>query len=941
MTPIPSLLLAGAFVFPAPAASPLGDLELPWIFGDHMVLQRDSPIRVFGEATPGAEVRVTFAEETCADMASDSGHWQVQLGALEASSEGRTLLVETDGEKRRFVDVVVGEVWLCAGQSNMDFPLRRATESEAADDVDPGTTLLRFFDRSGSTPLSPVAYGEESLDALRAGRFFTGVWSVPSPSIAADFSAVGFFFGRSLEDALHVPIGLIDVSVGGSSTEGWISRDRLAAEPELAPLTHDFLSTDLTHPFIRERASKHLEAWFQGGRRGPRPPHPFEPGFLHEQAIASLAPFSIRGVAWYQGESNAHRPKLAGRLFSILIDEWRSAFARDDLPFYFAQLPGLNRSTWPEFRDMQSRVAARAHVGMAVTIDMGHPTDVHPPDKQAVGRRLAALALARTYGKETPWSGPTLEAARNNGRELTLSFHHGDGLAFAAGRGATGFEVAGKRRRYYPATAEIRGTTLALSSPEVDHPTSARYAWAPDPEWSLVNGAGLPAGPFREQDWDPVRIACIGDSITAGFGLGAPGKESYPAVLRAILGDGYDVRNFGHAGAGVIESTMRGSWRRGFRFQEEHAEALRYGPDILISNLGINDIMSWGESRGEFEGDYAALLADYAKGSTPPKRLLWTPLSPLFPGHAFHGSADEKEIHGAIRRVAQSQGAKAVDVSKSVARAAASFPDHIHPNAAGAAALAEAVFAALREASWITPSPPELRLYVVLRGGNQSGGAPGDSHALGRSTHPADGAVQLYRAAPHDGGMDVGWTQLVPDGAHPDRSGTEVGLGRMLFAAGERDFAIVSVSLPRGDLPAADQDNGWPLGAQRVEAAVRKAIEALPGSTVVHVAALHCALDHGWVPDLADRLRNSFKEARALVLLWGVSADASAVLPAAPSSPRAHGDRHTVRFQLHDFDLQRLGWEALPHGAPMVLGRRFAQAWLSLGGAPSWRRSNH
>ncbi len=233
----------------------------------------------------------------------------------------------------------------------------------------------------------------------------------------------------------------------------------------------------------------------------PRPQEPptNAPGLLFESAIRPLAPSAMAGVLWYQGESNAHRPELAGRLFRMLVTDWRRAWSRPKLPFYFVQLPAMGRANWPEFRDVQAACLDLPETGMAVAIDVGHPTDVHPTDKRPVGERLARIALTKTYGRNIPFAGPTPSNVRREGRRLRIEFTHADGLAWTHGRGPVGFEVAGEEGRFHPATAEIDGHQVILSAPDVRAPVEARYAWAPVPEWSLINGAGLPAAPFRKR----------------------------------------------------------------------------------------------------------------------------------------------------------------------------------------------------------------------------------------------------------------------------------------------------------------------------------------------------------------------------------------------------------------------------------------------------------
>ena len=246
-------------------------------------------------------------------------------------------------------------------------------------------------------------------------------------------------------------------------------------------------------------------------------------------------------------------------------------------------------------------------------------------------------------------------------------------------------------------------------------PTQARYAWAPYPEWSAVNGDGLPAAPFRTAAWEPVRVACIGDSITAGYGLDAPARESYPARLQSLPGAGFEVRGFGRAGTCVVDSTFRSGWHRAFGRSHEHADALLFQPDVVVSNLGINDVCEWEGTRAEFEPDYAALLAEYRGLASEPEVPVWSPLAPLFPGHAFHASPCLAQIDRSIARVARKSRSTAIDVREPLAAHPAWFPDNIHPDTRGTDAIARVVHAALLEQRRRWTRGPRLRARA-LRG---------------------------------------------------------------------------------------------------------------------------------------------------------------------------------------------------------------------------------
>jgi len=416
-------------------------------------------------------------------------------------------------------------------------------------------------------------------------------------------------------------------------------------------------------------------------------------------------------VLWYQGESNATvdgglgppvEAETNARKLRALVTSWRAAFGQPQLPFVMAQLPGLDRE-WAPFRDAQARVAAQdEHVQLAVTIDVGHPTDVHPKRKAPVGERMARLALASVYGLDIAASGPTY-AGLTVGEDgvIVVTFEHAAEFTTTDGETPRCFAIAAVDGRYHPAEARIDGPTVVLRSTAVPHAVDVRYAWGNDPRVNLINAEGLPAAPFRT-DTGPmrrkIRVACIGDSITGGTGLADPGLASYPARLRELLGPDYAVRNFGRPGAGAVRRSMRGAQKRAYAFGSQHAAALSWAPDVVVSNLGINDVMDWERfGRSDFVADYRSLLADYRGLSSEPRILLWTPLAPLFDGHRYHGDPHLGEIDAAIAEVARIDGLETLDLRAPLIEHAGWFlADKIHPDEAGAKAIAAAVAAALR-----------------------------------------------------------------------------------------------------------------------------------------------------------------------------------------------------------------------------------------------------
>jgi len=475
-------------------------------FGSHMVLQRDMPVPVWGTAAPGERVTVSFAGTASEAVADAGGRWRATLPPQSATAEPRALVIRAANEVR-LEDVLVGEVWLCAGQSNMLLPLARADDAarEIAAAERPSLRLLAVRTAAGG---DPPAYTAAQLRDLVPGRFCRGEWTLCTPTTAREFSAVGYFLGAALADALDVPVGIVCVAVGGSPTEAWISRTGIAAEPALEPLvTGDWTGNPALAGWCVERATRNLARARKAGEEVPGddlgPNHPFKPAFLWDACIAPLVPLAIRGVAWYQGESNADSPARVAQhalLFPALVADWRRQWGRDDLPFAFVQLPGLNRPDWPAFRETQRRALADLrHAGMAVTIDLGMKKEVHPPDKRPIADRLARWVLAEVHRRPgIVASGPLPVAAESRADgTIVVRFTRAAGLATTDGAAPRHVEVAGPDGVFVPATARIDDDALIVAPPEGVTARRIRYGWLPFPEppVNLVNAAGLPASP--------------------------------------------------------------------------------------------------------------------------------------------------------------------------------------------------------------------------------------------------------------------------------------------------------------------------------------------------------------------------------------------------------------------------------------------------------------
>ena len=502
-------LLLWALSLAASPGSVWAEVRLARVFGDHMVLQADVPIPVWGQAAPGERVAVRLAGGLYEATADASGSWSCETPALAASHQ--PIEFGVSGSNRiALANVVVGEVWLCAGQSNMEWPVKNSSgaKEELSKGADP---RLRLLNLPGVARGGSGKYGPKHFSRLTPDKFCQGAWAVCDPESAKDFSAVGYHFGKALKQSLDVPIGLINPAIGGTPAEAWIRRQALADTPELAAMVEgNWLENPVLDEWCRRRAQSNFAAAVSQGTTLPGdalgPNHSFKPSFMWEAGVAPLLPFPVRGVIWYQGESNAESPRRVAqhqRIFETLVTDWRKQWRREEMPFLFVQLPAMGRANWPAFRQTQLESLRRLqNTGMAVTIDTGHPTNVHPTDKRPIGQRLARLALGMVYKElsRDAWSGPVVSKVQAKEDRVVLSFDHvGVGLEASDGKSLRHFEVAGRGGEFHAAEAEIRGEQIIVWCDQVNQLQRVRYAWVPFPvpPVNLFNQAGLPASPFE------------------------------------------------------------------------------------------------------------------------------------------------------------------------------------------------------------------------------------------------------------------------------------------------------------------------------------------------------------------------------------------------------------------------------------------------------------
>lgn len=467
-----------------------GGLSMSSLYADYMVLQRDVPLDIHGTANTGEKITVEIGGQKATATADNQGKWSVVLSPMQAA-EDLTLTITAGKQRKVFSHVAVGEVWLCSGQSNMAFMLCQA-ESGKEDIAAADDPQLRLFDMKGRWETYDVAWPASCLDSLNHLQYFhETTWQPSTPASASRFSAVGYYYGRMLRQKLGVPVGLICNAVGGAPTEAWVDRNSL--ETSFPNILSNWLQNDFIQDWVRGRAAKNLtNDQTKLGR------HPYEPCYLYESGILPLQRYPIKGVIWYQGESNAHNKDAHAKLFSLLVNGWRQNWNNPDMPFYFVQLSSLNRPSWPWFRDSQLHLMKEiSNTGMAVSSDHGDSLDVHPQCKQPIGERLARWALAKTYGQDITPSGPVFSSVTRQADALIVSFLYADSLQTSDGKAPSCFEIAEEDGLFHPATATIEGSKVRLTSPTIKHPRYVRYAWQPFTRANLVNADHLPASTFR------------------------------------------------------------------------------------------------------------------------------------------------------------------------------------------------------------------------------------------------------------------------------------------------------------------------------------------------------------------------------------------------------------------------------------------------------------
>lgn len=455
------------------------DVKLPSVIGNNMVLQREQAVPIWGWAEVGEDVTVTFGAATEKAKAAADGKWMVKLPAMKANNTPSVLTVA--GKNTIEVSgVLVGEVWLCSGQSNMEWDVNASANKDAE------IAAADFpYIRHIKIPHTPM---DKPQDDVKSGG-----WQVCTPKTVPGFTAVGYFFAREIQKELKVPVGLIGSNWGGTRIEPWTTPDGFKGVPALKGIADNLAN----FPSKNEKGEINHQT----------------PLALYNGMIAPLVPYGIRGALWYQGESNNGEGMLYFEKTKALITGWRKLWNNENMPFLFVQLApftyGGSPESLPGIWEAQTATLSVPHTGMAVTVDISEIKDIHPKNKQDVGKRLALWALMDTYGKkDIVYSGPLYESMAIEGNKVRLKFKHvGGGLVARDGKPLTWFSVAGEDKQFVPAEAVIDGDSVVVNAANVEKPAAVRFGWHQTAEPNLSNKAGLPASPFRTDKWTDAKNA--------------------------------------------------------------------------------------------------------------------------------------------------------------------------------------------------------------------------------------------------------------------------------------------------------------------------------------------------------------------------------------------------------------------------------------------------
>lgn len=468
-----------------------GGLKLASVFTDNMVMQRNQPIKIYGTANGGDTIKITFKKQKEAAVTDKYGKWEVTFPSMH---HGGPYEIDIQSERTQIVirNILIGDVWFCSGQSNMAFKLQNSENGSAEVKKAIANSSIRLFNAKAIRDTDERAWDSITLAKTNQLQYFSGSWSVTDAISAKDFSAIAYYFGKNIAHEQNIPVGLIQVAVGGSPIESWIDRYTLEHDDKVVDLLTNWRKSDFIMPWVRERANLNLKNATNVKQR-----HPYDPSYNFEAGVEPFTKFPIKGIIWYQGESNAHNVDLYEHLMPLLVQSWRKAWGTT-LPFYYVQLSSIDRPTWPAFRAVQNRLQHKIpQSGMAISMDYGDSLNVHPIKKKEVADRLALLALRYTYGKSVIANGPSALKAVQKDESIIVSFAFAKQLTTADKKELIGFELVNYKGIHVQNKAAIVKNKVIINVPKGENIRTILYAWKPFTTANLVNEAGLPCSTFR------------------------------------------------------------------------------------------------------------------------------------------------------------------------------------------------------------------------------------------------------------------------------------------------------------------------------------------------------------------------------------------------------------------------------------------------------------
>lgn len=466
-----------------------GGLKVPLLYGENMVLQRNKPINFEGTANYNDKITVEFNNKTKTTTTDFNGNWKIAYEPMQAGGPF-PLKIASDKTAVDISTVYIGEVWLASGQSNMDFKVRDMKNASTV--LKDSLNLNVFVFSMDPQVLGANKFSKEEHALCNAEDYYTySGWTNSNNEIFENFSAVAYAYAYNLQKELKIPVGIICNAVGGSPAQSWISRERMEKTHETISLLNDVWEHPLVDSWVSQRRTDNF-----GGSKQLKERHPYDPTFLFDSGILPLTNYNIKGVIWYQGESNTENPDLHSKLFTMLINDWRHHFKNPELPFYFVQLSSLDRPNWGSFRDSQRKLLSVKHTGMAVSSDVGNLTNVHPKKKWIVGNRLTKIALAKSYDKTVPYSGPLFDFVNVIDNTLEAHFKYAESLKTFDGTSVRDIQIAGADKVFVNAESKIEDDILFVWSKQIVNPRYIKYGYSSFTNGNLVNSNNLPASTF-------------------------------------------------------------------------------------------------------------------------------------------------------------------------------------------------------------------------------------------------------------------------------------------------------------------------------------------------------------------------------------------------------------------------------------------------------------